>query len=64
MTLHDVDDYSEHALNQRKLVTTAQWEKAFRIREALERQYEAMLGPKRIRSILSIVTPKTSKSLS
>jgi hypothetical protein len=64
VTLHDTDYYSEHALNQRKLVMTAQREKARRIREALERQYDAMLSPKPIRSILSIVAPKTSKSLS
>lgn len=57
MTLHDTDYYSEHALNQRKLVMTAQREKARRIREALEHQYDATLGPKQIRSILSIVAP-------
>ena len=55
MTLHDVDYYSERALNERKLVKTSEQEKARRIREALERQYDAMLSPKKIRSILSIV---------
>lgn len=63
MTLHDIDYYSEHALNQRKLVKTAQREKTRRIREALDRQY-AVIGPKQIRSILSMVAAKTSKSLS
>ena len=57
MTLHDTAYYSENALNQRKLVMTAQREKARRIREALERQYDAMLSPKPVRSNLSIVTP-------
>lgn len=55
MTLHDIDGYSEHALNQRGLVKIAEREKTRRIREALDRQYDAMLGPKQIRSILSIV---------
>jgi len=64
MTLHDTDYYGARALNQRKVVKTAQLKRARQIREALERQYDAMLGPKPIRSILSIVAPKTSKSLS
>lgn len=63
MTLHDIDYYSEHALNQRKLVKTAQREKTRRIREALDRQYDAVLGPKQV-PILSMVAAKTSKSLS
>jgi hypothetical protein len=64
MTLHDVDYYSERALNERKLVKASEREKAHKIREALERQYDAMLSPKKIRSILSIVQPKASKSFS
>jgi hypothetical protein len=65
MTLHDIDYYSEHALDQRRLVMTAQREKTRRMREAFQRQYDAILGPKKpIRSILSIVAAKTSKSLS
>jgi hypothetical protein len=64
MTLHVIDYYGEDVLNQRKLVISAQREKARRIREALEHQYDATFGPKQIRSILSIVAPKTSKSLS
>jgi hypothetical protein len=63
MTLHDTDYYSEHALNGREVAMTAQREKARKISEALERQYDAMLSPKPIRSILSMVAP-TSQHLS
>jgi hypothetical protein len=61
MTLQDVGYYSQHALNERQRAKNAQREKARRIREALERKYDAMLSPKQVRSILRIGAAKTSK---
>lgn len=63
MTLRDVDYYSETALNDRELAKKVQRARSRRIREELEHQYDAMLSPKKIRSILSIVAPRTAKSL-
>jgi hypothetical protein len=64
MILYDTDYYCERALNERELAMTAPREKTRRIREEFERQNDAMLGPKKIRSILSIVLPTASKALS
>ena len=52
MTLRNADYYSERALNERKLVRTAQNVRARKVREALEHQYDTLLSPKKIRSIL------------
>ena len=59
MTLYDTDYYCERALNERKVAKNATREKSRRIREELDRQNNAMLGPKKIRPILRIVPPTT-----
>jgi hypothetical protein len=62
MTLRETDYYSEDALNQRELARTAQRGGARKIREELERQYDAMLSPMKIRSSLEIVPVRALKS--
>jgi hypothetical protein len=47
--------YSERALNEREVARTSERIRARQVREALELQYDAMFGPKKIRSILRIV---------
>jgi hypothetical protein len=64
MMLRNADFYSERALNERELVRTAQRIRARKVREELERQYDAMLNPKKIRSILRIVPLRAPKSTS
>jgi hypothetical protein len=64
MTLRSADYYSERALNERELAKTAERIRASRVREELERQYDAMLSPKKIRSIMGIVPLKAPKSTS
>jgi len=64
MTLRDVDYYSETALNDRELAKKAEQARSRKIREQLDHQYDAMPSPKKIRSILSIVSAKTAESLS
>ena len=64
MTLRNADYYSERALNERELAKTAQRISATKVRQELERQYDAMLSPKKIRSILGIVPLRAPKSTS
>ncbi len=62
MTLLNADYYSESALNEREFVRTPQRIRARKVREELERQYDAMLSPKKIRSILRIAPLSAPKS--
>ena len=57
MTLRNADYYSERALNERKVLSTAENFRARKLREALEHQYDTLLSPKKIRSILKSVPP-------
>jgi hypothetical protein len=64
MTLRDADYYSERPLNERRVAKTSERIRARIVREALERQYDAMLSPEKIRSILRIVPSAAPKSTS
>jgi len=63
MTLRSADFYSERALDDRKGRTSERM-RARKVREALVRQYDTMLSPKKIRSILRIVPSAAPKSTS
>jgi len=63
MDLRDADYYDAHRLNRRNLIMIAQRENARTIREALEHQHDALVGPRQIRVIIRIVQSKTSKTL-
>lgn len=64
MMLRKPDYYSTHALNEREIAMTSERMRARKVREALERQYDAMLSPKKIRSMLRIVPSAAPKSTS
>ena len=64
MTIGNADYFTERARKERTVIRAAEAARARKVRDALERQHDAMLCPREIRSILSIVPPAATKSTS